>query len=286
MLNCCLDLEEIKAQVQQAELGEDQAAISIENARLSLKLAERDYRNTQGLYQDSVATLEQLENAEVQLDNARNQLEAAQKGLAYNKQHVEVANFNLRYSKITAPANGTILRKQAETNELVTPGTPVLIFGSRDKAQVIRVNITDKDIIHIDLGNKASISFDAYPDKSFEGVVKEVASMADPYTNTYEVEIEMLPVSEKLLSGFIGTVEILTDTQLEVFEVPMNALASGDGKKGNVFVVREGRAVKTAVDIVTLMEDQLIVGKGLTDGDEIIMTGIGYLENEQAVEVE
>lgn len=98
-----LALEEIGAQTQQARLGEQQAEINVENAKLALRLAERDYQNALGLYRDSVATLEQLQNAEVQLDNARNQLEAAKKGLAMQGEQVEVASFNLRYSKITAP---------------------------------------------------------------------------------------------------------------------------------------------------------------------------------------
>ncbi|MCB0581777.1 MAG: biotin/lipoyl-binding protein, partial [Phaeodactylibacter sp.] len=120
-----LALEEISAQTQQARLGQQQAEINVENAKLALRLAERDYQNASGLYQDSVATLEQLQNAEVQLDNARNQLEAARKGMAMQGEQVEVASFNLRYSKITAPSNGTILKKLAESNELVGPGTPV-----------------------------------------------------------------------------------------------------------------------------------------------------------------
>ncbi|MEM6378983.1 MAG: biotin/lipoyl-binding protein, partial [Bacteroidota bacterium] len=73
-----LQLDEIQAQVQMANLSESKAKIDLENAALALQLAERDYRNVQGLFKDSVATLEQLENVEVQLENAKNQLAAAQ----------------------------------------------------------------------------------------------------------------------------------------------------------------------------------------------------------------
>ena len=117
-----LDLAEISAQTQQARLGQQQAEINVENAKLALKLAERDFKNAQGLYRDSVATLEQLQNAEVQLDNARNQLQAAQKGVAMSGEQVGVADFNLKYSRINAPSNGIILKKLAEANELAVPG--------------------------------------------------------------------------------------------------------------------------------------------------------------------
>ncbi|MEM8908154.1 MAG: biotin/lipoyl-binding protein, partial [Bacteroidota bacterium] len=78
-----LNLDEIGARTQQAQMQEQQAAINLDNAKLALNIAERDYRNARGLFQDSVATLEQLENAELQLNSARNQLEAAETNLRF-----------------------------------------------------------------------------------------------------------------------------------------------------------------------------------------------------------
>lgn len=278
-----LALEEISAQTQQARLGSQQAEINVDNAKLALRLAERDFQNAKGLYQDSVATLEQLQNAEVQLDNARNQLEAAKKGLAMQGEQVEVASFNLRYSKITAPANGTILKKLAEANELVGPGMPVLLFGSKDKSKVIRVNLTDKDIIHTGIGNEAEIQFDAYPGHTFKGEVREVASMADPYTNTYEVEVEVRPEGKTLLSGFIGSVSIFTSTTASLMEIPIGALIGAHEMQGEVFVAENGKAVKTTVSIFKAQGEKLLIERGLDSTDKVITSGVGYLEDKQPV---
>ena len=278
-----LALEEISAQTQQARLGEQQAEINVDNAKLALRLAERDYQNAMGLYQDSVATLEQLQNAEVQLDNARNQLEAAKKGLAMQGEQVGVASFNLRYSKITAPANGIILKKLAETNELVGPGTPVLLFGSKEKAKVIKVNLTDKDIIHVRIGNEAEVHFDAYPGHTFKGQVQEVASMADPYTNTYEVEIAVVPEDKTLLSGFIGTVAIFTSSTSTLLQVPIDALIGADGSRGDVFVAENDTAVKTQVSIFKVEGEHLLIQRGLDSTDKVITSGVGYLEDKQPI---
>lgn len=278
-----LALEEIGAQTQQARLGEQQAEINVENAKLALRLAERDYQNALGLYRDSVATLEQLQNAEVQLDNARNQLEAAKKGLAMQGEQVEVASFNLRYSKITAPSNGVILKKLAEPNELVGPGTPVLLFGSKDKAMVIKVNLTDKDIIHVAVGNEAEVRFDAYPDHAFKGEVREVASMADPYTNTYEVEVEVKPEGKTLLSGFIGAVSIFTSASTSLLKVPIDALIGADGDRAEVFVAEGDKAVKTQVSIFKMDGSHLLIERGLDSTDKVVTSGVGYLEDKQPI---
>jgi RND family efflux transporter MFP subunit len=278
-----LNLDEIRAQTQQADLGREQSEITIRNAELALELAERDYRNALGLYRDSVATLEQLENAEVQLKNARNQLDAARKGLDFSRQNVDVANFNLRYSRIVAPSNGVILKKLAENNEVVGPGMPVFLFGSKDKAQVIKVSLTDKDIIHVQLDDEAEVAFDAYPRDKFRAVVRELAGMADPYTNTYEVILEVFPDGRRLLSGFIGTVNIFTNTREKFLEIPIDALLNADKRRGDVFVLKNGAAKKTSVDIFRLKDGKLLVENGLDNSDEVIVSGVGYLEDGDVV---
>ena len=278
-----LDLEEINAQVEQAELGVQQSEITIENAKIALERAERDFRNVKGLFEDSVATLEQYEDVELQLRNAKNQLEAAEKGNAFSSKNKEIADFNLKYSKIFAPSTGTVLRKLAAPNELIGAGMPVVLFGTQNKAQVIKVNVTDKDIIHLSLGDQASIEFDAYPGKTFNGKVQEIASMADPYTNTYEVEIAVDAEGQKLLSGFIGAVEIQTQTKSNYFVVPVNALVSAKGKSGVVYVVEEGRAVRTDVVIESIDGQNLLVSEGLKAGQMVIVKGAGYLENRDSV---
>jgi RND family efflux transporter MFP subunit len=278
-----LDLQEIQARNQQAQLGKQQAAIGVDNARLALRLAQRDYDNAKGLYQDSVATLEQLENAEVQLDNARNQLAQAEKSLDMQGQQVSVADFNLQYSRIVAPSDGVILKKMAEVNELAGAGTPIFRFGSSEKAKVIRTSLTDKDIIHVQLGNKANIRFDAYPNSIFTGVVTEIASLADAYTGTYEVEIQLNDEKQQLLSGFIGQVEIITNTTAGLLQIPIDALLGANGDKGEVFVVENGKAVKTDIQIFKIQHDQLLIKRGLDSSDQVITSGVGYIEDAEEV---
>ncbi len=273
-----LKLEEINAQVQQAKLGNRQAEITIKNAELAVQKAMRDYENAQGLYQDSVATFEQLDNARIQLDNARNQLEAAKTGLDFNQQNSEIADFNLTFSKITAPSSGVILRKMAESNELVGPGSPIFLLGTKDQELVIRVNITDKDIIHLELGNRADIEFDAYPNHFFKGTLREIASIADPFTGTYEVEIAVESEGKKLLSGFIGRVNIHTSEQQSFVRIPIDALISADKNKGVVFTVKGDSAIRTPIDIYRLEKKSILLKSGLQAGEELVVKGGGYLQ--------
>ncbi len=274
-----VELDEISAQAEQAELGTAQSGIAVENARLALRLAERDYRNARGLYEDSVATLEQLEDAEVQLDNARNQLGLAQKAQSIQRKQQRVADYNLQHAKITAPVAGIVLKKLAEPNELVGPGTPVFLFGSKAKAMVLRISVTDKDIVHVRLGDRAAVRFDAYPGRSFEGRVREVAGMADPYTGTFEVELEIDPGEARLQSGFIGSATLYTEDRRQLLQVPVDALKVADGAAGVIFTLEGGKARQREVSIYRLHGDQLLLTGGLADSAAVIVSGLSFLQD-------
>jgi len=280
-----LELDEIQAETRKAQLGTEKAQIDLENARLALRLAERDYRNAKGLYQDSVATLEQLENAEVQLDNAKNQLEAAQKGLALSEQNQEVANFNLKYSVITAPASGTILMQLAEAGEIVGPGNPIFLLGTRASTKVLRVDVTDREIVQLTKGTSATVSFDAFPGKTFQGTVDELAAQADPRTGTYTVKVAVEPQGESLLSGLIGEVNLEAGRSQSLLRIPIDALVRGDGNRAEVFVIEAGKATLKQVQIFKIEGESLLVQAGLSAGSTIITSGVGYLSDGQAVQV-
>ncbi|MEO1625757.1 MAG: efflux RND transporter periplasmic adaptor subunit, partial [Bacteroidota bacterium] len=207
----------------------------------------------------------------------------AQTSLKFNKQNEQIADFNLAYSKITAPANGVILRKLAEASELTGSGQPIFLFGSNNQAQVIRVNLTDKDIIHVEMGDEARIEFDAYPQTTFEGRVVEMARIADPYMNTFEVEILVDSDGKKLLSGFIGSVHIQTRSGQSLVSVPVDALINADQSKGIVFTLKGDTAVKTPIEIYKLQKGEILIKGGLSEGAEVVVKGGGYLEDGEIV---
>lgn len=281
-----LDMEEINAQVQKAQVGESQAALTLKNAELQVAKFERDYADIKALYEDQVATLTELKDIKTLLDNARNQVAAARSGLDFSKENQKIANYNQRLSKITAPGNGVILKRLAEPNEIVGPGMPVFIFGSKDDAMVLKSSVTDKEIVHIKIGNKADVSFDAFPDRTFEGRVTEVAGIADPYTGTYEVEVALNPSNVQLLSGFIGEATIYSSYAPRVKTIPMDAMISANGNAAEVYVVQDGIIESRTLKVGPIQGDQLIIYDGLKEGDLIVTRGASYVAVSDAVKVE
>lgn len=244
-----LDLSEIQGQVNQAEIA--------------MKKAERDLERAGNLYHDSVATLEQYQDARSGYELARSQK--------------QIADFNLQHSVIKAPAEGKIEKVLAENNELIAPGHPVILFASTESEWVVRASVTDKDIVKLSIGDSALVHMDAFPDHAFKGEVSELASFADPLSGTYEVEVMLSEGNPQFRTGFIARMEILPAGKMKGLVVPVEALQNASDRSASVFVLQDGKARKRSLRIGTILGDKVRVNEGLLPGEEVITAGAPYL---------
>jgi RND family efflux transporter MFP subunit len=254
-----LNLAEIDAQVVQAQSAWDKA--------------QRDLGRTEGLHRDSVATLEQLQDARTGVEMA----EAA----------LRIAAFNRKHAEIMAPTGGRILKRTVEAGELVSPGQPVFLFGADLEGWIVRVGLADRDIVKLAVGDTASLSFDAYPGQRFSGRVAELADAADPVSGTFEVEIAVKDPDRQLKSGFIARVDLYPSESETVMLVPAEALVEGHGSEGIVYAydTATGRAVKVPVQIARLLDREVALSSGLEAYDRVVTEGAGFLKDDQPVQV-
>jgi len=252
-----LNLSEIKARKRQAELA--------------LEKARRDYRRAKNLYQDTVATKEDYQNAKTALEVA--------------EADYEIAEFNLTHSTIKAPASGKILKKLSSVNEMVAPGYPVLLFGSTAGEWVVRVNVTDKDILKIKKNDTAHIRFDAYKNKTFTGKVSRISQSADPYTGTFEVDVKLKNSKISLTRGLIASTEIYPEKSSRLTGLPIEALIEASGERGFVYVYSDGNVSRREVKIRRITEDTLIISEGVKEGEKVVTSGVSYINEETEVRV-
>ncbi len=251
-----LNLEEISSQVRQAELA--------------LQKARRDYERARNLYRDSVATLEQYQDAGT--------------GLELAKSNFRIAQFNLEYSQIRAPSKGKILKKIVEENEIIAPGYPVLFFASTEADWVVRVNLTDKDIVRVSPRDSASVQFDAWRDRRFPCSISEIGNAADPYTGTYEVELLLEGPPGRMVSGLIGKVYIFPSDSTFYTVLPVEAIIQGKGQTATVFVLGQGGTEKRDIRILTINDQGIIVASGLSPGEEVVVDGGTFIREGVPVE--
>ncbi len=257
-----------------ATLEKSEIEAMTKQARSGFEKAQRDFERVSSLYQDSVATLEQKQDTETALKVARSNL--------------EIAEFNLKHASIFAPSAGKILKRLAENNELISPGTPVYIFGSTEGAWIIRTSVSDRDIVRIQFGDSASVSFDAYPDRKFSAQVTEIAQSADPYTGTFEVELTLREEQKMLVFGFVANVEMYPSRGDTSTIIPIEALAEADANIGTVFtldsVTNTVRRVQVGID--RIFDEKIAISHGLENVSHVITAGTAYLREGSVVKVE
>jgi len=158
-----LDLSEITAQVTQAQSAYEKSL--------------RDLTRVDKLFADSVATLEQKQDATT--------------GLKVAEATLEIARFNQRHAQIFAPSEGVILKRFVERNELIAGGMPIFYFAPEGQNWIIRIGVSDRELLQLQLGDTAHVYFDSYPDVIFHAEVSELARGADVMTGTFEVELTL-----------------------------------------------------------------------------------------------
>jgi RND family efflux transporter MFP subunit len=254
-----LDLSEINAGVNQAQIG--------------LAKASRDFERVQKLFNENAATQTNLQDA--------------QSGLDIAKQVVNAATFNQKLSKIYAPNGGVILKKLAETGELIAPFYPVFLLGSGDGTYMLNLGLTDKQIVKIKPGFTATVKIDAHPNEIFKAAVAQIAQTVNPATGTYEIELELAPTAKKLMSGFMATASISDKQYTPVLAVPVAALVEADLNMAFVFVYDAStkKVFKREIKIGKINGNFTEIISGLTAGEMVVVRGAGFLTDQMTVNI-
>jgi len=255
-----------------AALNPSEISANVELARNGYEKALRDWTRIRNLYSDTVATLEQMQNATTALNVA--------------KSNLNIAIFNQSHSTILAPESGIILRQLVRTNEMVSSGYPVFLFGTSGKTWKIKSGLPDRDVLKINPGDSASIIIDAYPEIIFSGIVDQISSMSDPLTGTYETEINLDGKGYRLAAGLVARVDIYPAGKESFNLLPAGAIVDADGHKGFIWALTDsGTVQKTAIEIERISGQEIAV-KGIPEGiTQIVSEGAAYLKDGQKVKI-
>jgi membrane fusion protein, multidrug efflux system len=253
-----LNLVEIKANEEQAKIGYDKAL--------------RDYTRAENLLNEGALSLEKKQNAETAMNIAKNSL--------------EIAQFNLLHSRIEAPDSGVIMKQFVKENELVASGYPVFLFGTSGKYWKVEAGLSDRDIIKINPGDSAEVSFDVYPGVKFSAMVDQVGEMANPYTGTYETELTLKDAGYRLASGFVASLDIFPSIKKSFTMVPVGSIVEADGLHGYIYIINsEMKARKVRVEIATIIGTMAAVTGIPEGGTEVVSEGMAYLRDGIKVQV-
>jgi RND family efflux transporter MFP subunit len=195
--------------------------------------------------------------------------------------------FNGAQARITAPANGVVLRKQVESQEIVAPGQPVVEIGTNDRGYIVKAGLADREAVQVKIGDPAIVLLDAFPGRRLTGKVSEIGGAALPANGLFPVEVTLDAVDSQLVSGLVAQLSLQpmagTSTLLHI---PIGAVVAGTGETASVFVLEQGQARKRRIEVAFFARDGVAVRSGLTDSDQVITDGALYLSDGESVRVQ
>jgi len=256
-----------------ARLNPTEIEAQVEQARLGLDKATRDFRRAENLYRDSVATLEQFQNAQTAMKFAERQLAAAR--------------FNQSYSEIRALSNGFVLRKMASEGQMIAPGTPVLLTNGASKGHwLLKVSVSDREWAAIRVGDGATITSDALPNKIFEAIVSRKSVGTDALSGTFNIDLQVKNPTG-LASGLFGNAVIRTKQNQTSWQIPYEALLDGNANSGYVFITDDQKnATKISVVIGRIEKESVTILSGLDSARYLIISGSAYLKDGSPISVQ
>lgn len=198
------------------------AKANLSSAQSSLNYESANYKRYATLFKKGLVSADEYESAKLNFEKAKDQV-------AQSREMVQKAQTNLSYAIITSPIDGVVISKSVEEGQTVAASyaTPELFTIAKDlKDMQVVANVDEADIGDVKEGERVSFTVDAYPNDTFEGVVKQVRQEATTTNNvvTYEVVISASNSELKLKPGLTANVTIYTAERQNVLCVSTKAL--------------------------------------------------------------
>lgn len=216
-----------------------------------------------------------------------NTVSAAQRSLASAQANLDQANAKAASRTVTAPSSGSIVELNAKVGATVTGG---MIMGESDTSggkqcmqiadlskMKVTVQVGEKDIAKIAVGQNANVTYPAFPDIVSQGTVTAIASVANSDAAngggsvTFNVDILIEAPDARLKPGMTAEVSVVTEQLDDVVMVPTMALMTEDGEHYYVNVATDDKGKQTRrvkVTVVTQNDNEAVVGKTQVKRDE------------------
>ncbi len=224
-----LDEQVLEAQIAQASASLALAQANVSKARVALDDAERQHARQKSLQEQQLVAGATVEAAHVALETAKASVVAARAQASQAQATLNQAKLNLSYATIYSPVDGVVLSRAVEIGQTVAASlqAPTLFTIAEDLARMqIDTAVSEADVGRLSDGMKAQFTVDAFPGKTFEGVVRQVRNA--PTTTqgvvTYDAVIDVDNANKELRPGMTANVTFVLAHVADAIRVPNAAL--------------------------------------------------------------
>jgi HlyD family secretion protein len=224
-----IDTQVLQAQIQQAQAAVALAQANVSKAQVVVNDSDRQYKRQKLLQDQQLVAGATVESAEVAYDSAKASLVASRAQAAQAQANLAQAKLQLSYATIYSPVDGVVLSRAVDVGQTVAASlsAPTLFTIAEDLARMqIDTAVAEADVGRLTEGMKAQFTVDAFPGKTFEGIVRQVRN--DPMTTsgvvTYDAVIDVENADKSLRPGMTANVTFVLQQVSDAVKIPNAAL--------------------------------------------------------------
>ena len=244
-------------------------------------LAQKAYARARDLYEHKAIAeqnLEQAESAEVQASGDLAAAQAALKVMGIPDPDALVQGPPSFEVPVKAPISGEVVEQNVSAGQLIQPGTTQCFMISDIGSVWVLVNVYQKDLPFVRVGNTVTIQADAYPDV-FQGRISYVAASLDPTSRTLQARIETNNPGEKLKKDMYVVATVNAGTIPNAIALPDAAVLRDSENQPFVYAAAGSNQFgRRSVTLGESLNGQTQVTSGLKAGDQVIGNGSLFLQ--------
>jgi len=273
---------------------------ALDSAQATLAQARREEERAKRNYEAKILPEADQQKAKAALETAEADYQVAQRRVEQNRANLNASRDTLSKTTVRAPIDGVVTNlpvKEGEVTVIGTmnnPGTQLMTISDMSTVEAVLM-VDETDVPTVQVGQKAILSIEAYPNRAFEGLVTQVEnspiSKTDPELQglittsdaiNFKVRVKLLRPPERIRPGFSVSADVITGSKPKALAVPLAAIIVRDSPKGEktatgriktesgVYVLKDGKARFLPVELGLAGELKVEVTGGLSDGQEII----------------
>ena len=247
----------VKAGQVLARIDPERPRLELQRNQAMLRKLEAEFNRAQELFERKLLAAESHERLRYDLDTQR----AA----------FEMAKLELSYTDIVAPFDGVVAQRMVKEGNLIQINQAMFRVVDTSRLEAV-LNVPERELATLKAGQQVMLRVDAAPGVVFDGSIDRVSPVVDAASGTFRVVTAFSDPTGALKPGMFGRVEVVYDERQQALTVPREALIEGEGLPA-VFLVRDGRAVRTTIELGHLSGELAEVRGGLAEGDRVVTTG-------------
>ena len=265
-----------------ARLEDSDVAATLQRARENLRVAEADLKDAKQSLERERILLNEGVVAQAEFDAAEARYNRVVASIDAAKFAVKEAEVAVENTRIVAPFDGTVLKKNADVGEIVAP----LAGAASSRAAVVTIadmsslevdaDVSEANITRVSPNQNCEVRLDAYPERGYLAYVSKIVPTADRAKATVLVKIKFNDYDHRVLPDMSAKITFLSADFAQtaastrpVLTVPATAVATRNGRQV-VYQVKEDRAVEVPVVVGRPIGNLIEIKHGLKEGQKVI----------------